>query len=66
MQQISDQNLQKFLKEALNNCYLGAIVRAEVTERKGFFEMEYYEKDLNYRDSFVGFYRSSGQEIIRY
>ncbi|MDQ6985938.1 MAG: DUF5680 domain-containing protein [Candidatus Dojkabacteria bacterium] len=57
--------LIEFLKKSLNNCYLGDLKKAENIERKGFFEMEFSEDDLNYRDSFIGFYLSTGSEIIR-
>lgn len=66
MQDFSINQLEKFLKEAFSNCYLGEFKRAETTERSAFFEMEYEDNDWLYRDSFTGFYSSTGQEIIRY
>jgi hypothetical protein len=63
---VSENQLNQFIKEALKNCYLGEFKKAEIIQRPGFFEMEYTKGDLNYRDSFTGFYLSAGQEIIRH
>lgn len=60
------EELQDFISEASANCYLGDFQKAETQERPGFFEMEYSKGEMRYRDSFVGYYRSTGQEIVRY
>src|SRR5688572_10901083 len=62
----TEKELVDFIRESLNNCYLGEMKRAESTERPGAFEMEYSKGDFNYRDSFLGFYTRSGQEVVRY
>lgn len=63
--EINRQHLTEFVNKSLRHCYLGEMKKAEDSEREGFFEMEYSEGDWNYRDSFVGFYQSTGQEIVR-
>jgi hypothetical protein len=60
------EKLELFLKSSFSKCYLGEFKKASNIQRPSFFEMEYAESDWNYRDSFTGFYSSSGQEIIRY
>ena len=65
-QNFIDETLVNFHKQSILNCYLGDMERAETTERQGFYEMEHKEDDWNYRDSFTGFYVSTGQEIIRF
>ena len=63
---VEKSKLTKFIETAFTNCYGGEFKRAETRERHGFFEMEYADGKWHYRDSFTGYYRSAGQEIIRY
>lgn len=62
---VAEEGLNKFIKKAMSNCYLGEFKKSDTIERKGFFEMEFSDGELDYRDSFVGFYISTGQEIVR-
>lgn len=62
----NNNELTEFLQNSMSNCYLGSMTRAKITERQGFYEMEFIDGDWSYRDSFTGFYVSTGQEIIRY
>ena len=65
-------NNQEFLKEL--NQFLGKASRAtyagsgaEITpERLGFRELEYPEGNWYYRDSYTGWFRSWGTELVRY
>ena len=61
-------NLQKFaefLVRAKVSTYAGD--GREVTpQRPGFNELEYKEDDLEYRDSYAGFYCAPGQEVVRF
>ena len=58
------ETLAGFLVRAKVQTYAGD--GAEVTpQRPGFYELEYKEGDLEYRDSYTGFFRAPGQEIVR-
>jgi hypothetical protein len=62
--EISKIVLSKFLVEAKKNTY--AIGNKNVVpEREGFDELIYIEGDFTYRDSYYGFFRAPGQEIVR-
>lgn len=62
--EIDPKQLAKFLVKAKINAYAGD--GAEVSpQRPGFYELEYKEGDLEYRDSYVGFYLAPGQEVVR-
>lgn len=66
-QDFTSNDLETFSRKGLEKCYLSGKFEADPNpERKGFFEMTYEEGDWSYRDSFVGFYVSTGQEIVRY
>ena len=57
--------LAKFLVKAKINTY--ASNGSEITpQRPGFNELEFIERDLEYRDSYCGFFSAPGQEIVRY
>ncbi len=59
------QELAEFLVRAKVSTYAGD--GKEVTpQRPGFNELEYIEGDLEYRDSYTGFYCAPGQEIVRF
>lgn len=57
--------LHAFLSEASKATYAGDGAEAE-SQRKGFKELEYRDGDWHYRDSYTGFFRSWGQEVIWY
>ncbi len=59
------QKLAEFLVRAKVSTYAGD--GKEVTpQRPGFNELEYKEGDLEYRDSYAGFYCAPGQEVVRF
>lgn len=56
--------IKEFLIKAKKVTY--AAGGAEVDpQRPGFKELEYTEGDLNYRDSYTGYYMAPGQEVVR-
>ena len=57
--------LQKFHKLASTKTYASKDANVK-SQRKGFNELEYKNRKFYYRDSYVGFYRSFGQEVIYY
>jgi hypothetical protein len=61
---IGESNLRTFLVNAKKNTYAISNKNA-IPERKDFDELEYSENDFNYRDSYYGFFRAPGQEIVR-
>lgn len=59
------KRLNEFLGKASLATYAGG--GAETTpEREGYRELEYHENDWQYRDSYAGFTRSWGTELVRY
>ena len=63
--QINTQKLREFIARAGADTYAGGGAREENPERKGFVELTYSEGNLGYRDSYTGFYRSRGMELVR-
>ena len=63
---ITKEVLLTFLDKASQATYAGGGKEEEHPERSGFVEFTYTEGDLSYRDSFVGWYRSRGMEVVRY
>jgi hypothetical protein len=61
---INLDELAGFLARAKKATYAGN-GREVDPERPGFKELEYIEGDWNYRDSYAGFFRAPGQEIVR-
>ena len=55
--------LNGFLGRASKATYAGDGNEVE-TQRKGFKELEYSEADWYYRDSYTGYLRSWGQEVV--
>ncbi len=55
--------LNRFLGKAMLETYAGDGVKVK-PQRSGFKELEYKESDWYYRDSYTGFFRSWGQEVI--
>lgn len=61
---INLETLAEFLVRAKVQTYAGD--GAEVPpQRPGFYELEYKDGGLEYRDSYAGFFRAPGQEIVR-
>lgn len=62
----TNNDLSKFIYRASLATYAGGGSYEKVVERSGFLEMVYKHGDWHYRDSYTGFYRSSGSEVVRY
>jgi len=58
--------LNEFLGKASKATYAGGGGRVEQPWRKGFIELEHTDGDWYYRDSYTGFLRSWGQEVVWY
>jgi hypothetical protein len=58
--------LYAFISRASAATYAGGGSYEKVVERPGFLEMVYRDNNWHYRDSYTGFYRSSGSEVVRY
>lgn len=58
--------LTKFIATATGATYVGGGKKEKIPERQGFSEMVYTEGDFHYRDSWTGYIRSGGMELIRY
>lgn len=66
MNTINITELQTFLKKASSQTYAIDAKPVNNPERKGFIELIYKEGDLFYRDSYTGYYKSAGSEVIRH
>jgi len=62
MEQLDELN--RFLGKAKKSTYAGGGAILETSQRPGFIELEYDEKPWYYRDSFAGFIRSVGHEVV--
>lgn len=58
--------LYQFIVAAGKNTYAGGGKYEEKPERSGFHELIYEKGDWHYRDSYTGFLKSHGSEIVRY
>lgn len=58
--------LRKFIKKASAATYAGGGKEEENPERPGFKELVYVEGEWNYRDSYTGFFRARGMEVVRF
>lgn len=58
--------LKKFILKASAATYAGGGKEEEVPQRPGFKELVYTEGDWSYRDSYTGFYRARGMEVVRH
>jgi len=62
---IDFEELANFLVRAKKQAYAGD--GNEIPpQRPGFKELEYVEGDMEYRDSYSGFYFAPGQEVVRF
>lgn len=66
MIELTYTNLYAFIKKAGDNTYAGGGRYEENPEREGFRELVYEDGDYYYRDSFTGWIKSWGTEIVRY
>lgn len=62
----SSDDLSKFISLASSSTYAGGGSYEQIVERPGFLEMLFKQGDWYYRDSYTGFYRSSGSEVVRF
>jgi hypothetical protein len=58
--------LNTFIGQASKSTYASGGGKVEESWRKGFNELEHAEGDWYYRDSYTGFLRSWGQEVVWY
>ena len=64
MEQI--QLLREFVFRAAAATYAGGGKEETNPQRPGFKELVYCEGNWNYRDSYTGFYRARGMEVVRH
>lgn len=62
----TNAQLYDFILRASSATYAGGGSYEKIVERSGFLEMVFQDGDWHYRDSYTGFYRSSGSEVVRY
>ncbi len=62
----TNDQLSNFIRQATSATYAGGGSYEKVVERPGFLELVFQEGDWHYRDSYTGFYRSSGSEVVRH
>lgn len=58
--------LSAFIEKAGKATYAAGGGLTDQIERLGFIELIYIEGDFSYRDSYTGYYRSRGTEVVRY
>lgn len=58
--------LEEFIKIATKNTYAAGKLPEAKPERQGFTEYTYKNGDFLYKDSYAGFLRSRGMEVVRY
>lgn len=58
--------LYAFVKEASDNTYAGGGRYEEMPEREDFHELVFAKDNFHYRDSFTGWLRSWGNEVVRF
>lgn len=58
--------LLNFLNNASQATYVGGGAREKNPERQGFTEMVFEKGNFHYRDSWTGYIRSRGMELVRY
>lgn len=66
MSDFNNDQLTSFIHRATAATYAGGGSYEKIPERPGFLELVFEEGDWHYRDSYTGFYRSSGSEVVRY
>lgn len=66
MQDFDKEGLFSFIDRAAKATYAGGGKEQESPERPGFIELTYSEGALSYRDSYTGYNRSRGMEVVRF
>ena len=59
------EELAQFLVRAKKQTYAAGDINKVSPQAPGFKEFEYTEGDWSYRDSYSGFYRAPGREVVR-
>lgn len=62
---VNSKNLAKFLVKAKKSTYASKDSMGISTERPGFHELEYEDKNFYYRDSYAGYFQAPGMEVVR-
>lgn len=57
--------LQEFINKASAQTYAGGGQEVTNPERAGFNELVFSEEEFSYRDSYAGYFRSWGTELVR-
>lgn len=60
------EELTNFLVKAKTNTYASGLENNISSQRPEFDELEFKEGKWEYRDSYCGFFRAPGQEIVRF
>lgn len=66
MMKMDSNKLYTFIAKALRETYAKLGVEEVKTNPDGFKELHYREGDLSYKDSYCGFFRSRGFEVVKY
>lgn len=66
MTDVNRKELFEFIDKAGKATYAGGGKHEKNPERSGFSELVYREGDWEYRDSYAGYSRSGGQEVVRF
>lgn len=62
----STQELFQFIDLARKSTYIGGKSPRKKSERKDFIEFDFDKNEWSYLDSYIGYFRSTGQEVVRY
>ena len=57
--------LQQFIQKASSQTYAAGGEEISNPQREGFIELVFNEGDFSYRDSYTGYFRSWGTELVR-
>lgn len=66
MKQFTNSDLYSFVALAQSHTYAGGGKYVENPEREGFNELTFNKESFSYRDSYVGYLRSWGSEVVRW
>lgn len=66
MDKLNYDKLYAFIKKAGDSTYAGGGRYEKNPERENFKELIYEEGDFHYRDSYTGYLRSWGSEVVRF
>ena len=63
---MNNDQLFAFIQKAGRATYASSGVESTAYDAEGFKTLRYSEGDFEYTDTYTGFYKSRGQEIVRY